>query len=82
MTLQGKMAKKKKQGGDACSAIACSNARYKFECADMSFFRFPKDEERYVMVCFCFLANEMFVFQSLFISHSRAVLALLLTCLT
>jgi len=38
------MATRKKQGGEACAAIACSNARYKYGCARKSFFRFPKEE--------------------------------------
>ena len=41
-----RMADRVKQGGDFCSAISCTNARNKKNCAGKSFFKFPKDEER------------------------------------
>ena len=44
----GKMATRRRQGGDACSAIGCSNARNKYSRFGKSFFlfffRFPKYE--------------------------------------
>ena len=35
---------KVRSGGEACSAMNCSNSRYK--CPGKSFFRFPKDQAR------------------------------------
>ena len=47
-----KMATRSKQGGEADSAFACSNAPFKQECVGLSFFRLPKDETRYVIDLF------------------------------
>ena len=41
-----KMTTRRRQGGDACSAIGCSNARNKYSCFGKSFFQFPKVEAK------------------------------------
>ena len=52
---------KRKHGGDACSAMFCSNARWKEK--GLSFFSFPKEETRFVclFISFLFSAGVLFI---------------------
>ena len=47
-----------KSTGEFCSAIGCNNNRR--DCPQLSFFRFPTQEERYVSVKVIFKTDEGF----------------------
>ena len=40
--------KKTKRGGTVCAAINCHN---RYHNSDITFFRFPKDKQRYISFC-------------------------------
>jgi hypothetical protein len=70
--LSDKIATRRKRGGEACSAFACCrpNPRFKYECVGMSFFRFPKDETRYVIDFFQMFYFIYHVSCAMFIWHN------------
>ena len=49
--LDSIMADRVRSDGDFCSAVSCHNARYKHSCSKKSFFKFPREEDRYVYTC-------------------------------